>query len=79
MLQLKRGALEIPVISALDAIHTVLHEVTTGELDADGCEAVAADSVLSFLVLHLRERTCEIPEELDVHVGVLGPYMEMPE
>lgn len=78
MLQLKRGALEIPVISALDAIHTVLHEVTTGELDADGCEASAADSVLSFLVLHLRERTCEIPEELDAHMDVLGHYMEMP-
>lgn len=78
MLQMKRGALEIPVINALDAIHTVLHEVTTGELDADGCEAVAADSVLSFLVLHLRERTCEIPEELDVHMDVLGHFMEMP-
>jgi hypothetical protein len=78
MLKLRRGTLEIPVISALDAIHTVMHEVTVGGLAADGYEAVAADSILSFLVLHLRERTCEIPEELDVHVDVLGHYMEMP-
>jgi len=78
MLKLRRGALEIPVISALDAVHTVLHEITIGVLDAEGCEAAAADSILSFLVLHLRERTCEIPEELDAHMDVLGHYMEMP-
>ena len=76
MLKLKRGALVIPVISALDAIHTVIHEVTTGELDAEGDEAVAADSVLSFLVIHLRDCTCEIPEELDAHMDILGQYME---
>jgi len=78
MLKLRRGALVIPVINALDAVHAVLHEVTTGTLDADGHEAVAADSVLSFLVLHLRERTCEVPEELDDHMDVLGEYMEIP-
>jgi len=66
----------IPVINALDAIHTVIHEVTTGELDAESDEAIAADSVLSFLIIHLRDRTCEIPEELDGHMDVLGQYME---
>ena len=76
MLKLKRGTLVIPVINALDAIHTVIHEVTTGELDAESDEAIAADSVLSFLVIHLRDRTCEIPEELDGHMDVLGQYME---
>jgi hypothetical protein len=76
MLKLRRGALVIPVIDALDAVHNIIHAVTEGELEADGAEANAADSVLSFLILHMRERHCEIPEELDAYMDVLGNYME---
>lgn len=78
MLKLKRGTLVIPVTDALDAVHNIIHAVTEGELEADGEEANAADSVLSFLILHMRERHCEIPEELEDHMDILGRYMEMP-
>ena len=79
MLKLRRGTLVIPVISALEAVHAVIHEVREGTLEANGAEHSAAESVLSFLILHLQERHCEIPEELDAHMDILGNYMEMPE
>ena len=58
----------------LHAVQAVMHKVTTGELEADCADSLAAESVLSFIVLHLRKKAVVAPDDLVPFIERLAAY-----
>lgn len=59
----------------LHAIQAVMHKVTTGALAADSEDSLAAESVLSFIVLHLRRKAVMAPDALMPFIEKLAAYL----
>ena len=62
-------------LDMLNAVQAVLHKVTTGELEAGCADSLAAESVLSFIVLHLRKKAVVAPDDLMPFIERLAAYL----